>query len=315
MEEDRKTAYMKKVDRVWFVSLVFICLFGVTADFYYGFIEARVSPFSPERDYLGEILLGSVLIMIILIYKKRIGIFLIAVFLSVSLAIIFGEMLGMDSRAASEALAIEAQKKAAALEKKHNEALKSREQDAVFQQYLYGIFDTSFEIQRRFLNDLDDARWSAIADPERLSKDKELLETNEIVEKGKSIFRDCERKFIWMLDDNRKWGQADVLADDKKIKARAFWDELVRRTSTRVAQEKKIRDEIVAEMDSMRSLLLKREKWHIQDGEIVFDYVDDLAALNAHKKKVQDFIHKEVELQEEIMNWGLEFKKAMEQKK
>jgi curved DNA-binding protein CbpA len=141
------------------------------------------------------------------------------------------------------------------------------------------------------LREIDAIGWPKILDPERLGRDKNLIEGKMMIQKAKEIVAKYRIKTYALLDDAQKdIGHLRLGEDTMGPMAQGF-DAGIATLRRQIDASCDLELKIIAEVENIFALLSgKNSMGGIHDGKIAFKSKSDFDAFNSHVSAIHDLV-------------------------
>jgi hypothetical protein len=151
-----------------------------------------------------------------------------------------------------------------------------------------------------FLSEIKALGWEKILDPERLKKDRDLIESNSMILKAKDIVGKYRTKNYTLLEDLRKdFDGLNVSASSKQNMMNGF-DAGIAKARAQIDTTWNSEANTITEFENIFTLLSARKgKWQVQNGQILFEGDDDINKFNSYVASIQDLTRKQEAIQKQ----------------
>jgi hypothetical protein len=144
--------------------------------------------------------------------------------------------------------------------------------------------DRRLAINREYTAELEASGWMKVLDGERLSKDRSLAETREIVRRAKETAAKFRARFDWDSVETRRDIEGTGVSKEMRAGLLAGYAQALPQQARLWSLEERIlarTEEIVKLLDS------KRGRWAVKAGGILFRSQADVDLFNSHVSELQ----------------------------
>jgi hypothetical protein len=154
--------------------------------------------------------------------------------------------------------------------------------------------------RNEYLAEIEALGWGKILDPERLKKDKDLIESNTMILKAKDIVGKYRTKNHALLEDLRKdFDGLNVSVSSKQDMLNGF-NAGATKARAQIDTTWNSEANTITEFENIFTLLSARKgKWLVQNGQILFESQDDINKFNSYLAAIQDLTSKQEAIQKQ----------------
>lgn len=157
-----------------------------------------------------------------------------------------------------------------------------------------------------YLLELDAIGWQRILDPERIKQDRNLLESQEMIQRAKDIVEKYRSQIFIFIDNTREDISNLNLSENLKQAMIAGFDKGLEESRPQVEMLWDMEAQIASEFENIFRLLAAEEgSWIVENNQILFKNESDLNTFNSYMFGIQELITKQGAIQNqsvEIMN-------------
>jgi uncharacterized protein YoxC len=157
--------------------------------------------------------------------------------------------------------------------------------------------------QVAFNKQIEESGLPKLLDADRLSTDKDLSQSREILARARKISADFQGKMREMLKRFRASMDTLKLTPEQRRGLLDGMDKGMNGSMKRTEQIWALDLRMLGDMDKIIDLLAKKPRaWHVAEGQILFDQTADLTAYNSLLESIQKDSQEQISLQKEAMN-------------
>ena len=156
-----------------------------------------------------------------------------------------------------------------------------------------------------YLQALDSIGWSNVLDPDRIARDKSMIESKRMISEARNILAKHKER----IDESLKNVTREVAEINNTATRRAIQEGIDQSMEESVSLINSIlssEEETISEFEKIILLLESRNgKWKVQDSQILFDSQDDLSTFTMHLNNIQKLARKEEAIRMKSLTEGL----------
>ncbi|MFZ6653880.1 hypothetical protein [Undibacterium sp. TJN19] len=273
----------------------------------------------------GQFVVYALIIAVVfrsLLLRKRDGKLFIVVFFAIYAAMLVAGSMSVEKQKKQAALAFASaqeemkrisdalQKPGAdanslpAIEAHTGDAPKASGEFGEMERFMKDFMNSAVTFRNQYQQELEAAGWNRLLDANRLKNDLSMIESQSILDRGKSIVSKYELKTNSLFDEGKSRIQSLNISEASKRDMLTGFESGLGKAMKESAEQWQMEKQIVEEVGNMINLLSDHKKWTVENNQFMFYTDGDMRKFNAYHQKIQDISKKQEETQKRRLEQG-----------